>query len=299
MNNKWELQCYDDLAKNFFATKPKEVDGIANASTQYYKQWMLKKIFSRFEFKNIPESWEMDYLLEGIFIDGILCVCDTELGVLPLKCSVTGINVFNHPTQCQIGNPILGSFTKDIDEDCILIKLQYNFQGCGWMLNRYGALLAMCDSATAVNLMNSKVTFIGLASSKAQAESMKKMYDDISCGKPAVFVKGDNINAESFFFNNVKQNFIADDVQLLKRKIINEFLSDIGINNTNLDKRERLTDDEVAANNDEVLFSIEHWLKNLKEGFTKVNKMFNLNIEVSLKDYSEKGVEDNDTSELD
>lgn len=154
----------------------------------------------------------------------------------------------------------------------------------------------MCDSATAVNLMNSKVTFIGLASSKAQSESMKKMYDDISCGKPAVFVKGDNINSESFFFNNAKQNFIADDVQLLKRKIINEFLSDIGINNTNLDKRERLTDDEVTANNEEVLFSVIHWLESLQGSFKKVNEMFNLNIEVKLKNLDGGG--NNESAEL-
>lgn len=285
-NTKWELAGYDDLARNFFAAKPKEVDGLANTSAFYYRQWMLKKIFSRFEILNIPKSWEFDYLLENIFINGMVCICDTSLGVLPLQCGVTGINVFNHPTECQIANPILGSFTKKIDEDCVLVKLQYDFKGCGWMLDRYAALLSMCDSATAVNLMNSKVTFIGLASSKAQAASMQKMYDEIACGKPAVFVKGDNINSENFFFNNVKNSFVADDIQLLKRKIINEFLSDIGINNTNLDKRERLTDDEVSANNEEVLYSVQHWLENLKEGFDKVNKMFNLNIEVKLKDLS-------------
>lgn len=75
----------------------------------------------------------MDYLLENIFINGMVCVCDTELGVLPLQCGVTGINVFNHPTECQIANPILGSFTKKIDEDCVLVKLQYDFRdadGC-------------------------------------------------------------------------------------------------------------------------------------------------------------------------
>lgn len=292
MNNaKWEYVGYEDLASNFFAAKPKEVDAIANTSAQYYRQWMLKKIFSRFEILNVPDNWEMDYLLENIFINGFVCICDTTMGVIPLNCGVTGINVFNHPTECMINNPILGSFTKKIDDDCILVKLQYNFKGCTTMLDRYAALLAMCDSSVAVNLMNSKVAFIGLASSKAQSESMKKMYDDISCGKPAVYVKGDNINSESFFFNNVKQNFIADDVQLLKRKIINEFLSDIGINNTNLDKRERLTDDEVDANNEEVLFSITHWYENLKEGFTKVNKMFNLNIEIKIKDLS-GGVKD-------
>ena len=85
-----------------------------------------------------------------------------------------------------------------------------------------------------------------------------------------------------------KQNFIADDVQLLKRKILNEFLTDIGINNTNLDKRERLTNDEVNANNDEVLANIYHWYDNISDGISKVNDMFGLNLTLSIRDYGRK-----------
>ena len=86
-----------------------------------------------------------------------------------------------------------------------------------------------------------------------------------------------------------KQNFIADDIQLLKRKIINEYLTDIGINNTNLEKRERLTDDEVNANNDEVLANIQHWYDNISEGIKRVNEHYSLNISCKIRDYGGRG----------
>jgi hypothetical protein len=92
-----------------------------------------------------------------------------------------------------------------------------------------------------------------------------------------------------------KENFIAEDVQILKRKLINEFLTEIGINNTNQDKRERLTDDEVNANNDEVLANIQHWYDNLSEGIDKANKMFNLGLSVKVREFG--GIKDVDTSE--
>lgn len=277
---------FSDLLNNFFARKPKDVDGVANTSSLYYREWLLKKILSRIEFKNIPTFWDADYFLEVLFLEGRVCVTDTAMGILPFKCGLTGIGVFEQPTTCVIANPVLGNFERIIDVDCALLRLQYNYQGAGWLINRYSTLLAMCDSAVSINLMNSKSAFIFKAASKAQAETIKKMYDEITMGRPAVFV-GENgaINSENVFNIPVKQNFVADDIQLLKRKIINEFLTDIGINNTNLEKRERLTDDEVNANNDEVIANIQHWMDNLQEGITRINKLYNLNMSVELRKF--------------
>lgn len=289
---------FQDLIHQFFAKKPKDVDGVANTSNLYYRDYLLKKILSRFEFGNLPTFWDTDYFLEVLFLEGKVCITDTAMGILPFKCGTTGIGVFEQPTECIIANPVLGSFRRTIDVDCALLKLQYNYQGLGWMINRYSTLLAMCDSGIAVNLMNSKAAYIFKAGSKAQAETIKKMYDDITCGQPAVFV-GENgaLNQENVFRMPVKENFVADDIQILKRKILNEFLTEIGINNTNLDKRERLTDDEVNANNDEVTANIQHWYDNISDGINRANKLYNLGITVKVREFG--GIKDVDTSEPD
>lgn len=296
--DRWEKIPYSDLVRNFFARKPKDVSGIANTSAMYYRQWMLKKLFGRFEFSGIPDTWDMDYMLTALFIDGLFCITDTDMGVLPLQCGVTGVNVFNHPTEAIIANPVLGNLRRIIDEDCAIVKLQFDYRGVGYMLDRYSVLLSMCDSAISVNLLNSKVTFIGLASSKAQSESMKKMYDMISMGEPAVFVNEDAINQEKFFFNNVKQNFVAEDVQILKRKIVNEFLSEIGINNANLDKRERLNAEEVNANNEEMYCNVEHWLENIAEGLDSANRLYDMGLGVKLKDFGREARTDYESEKL-
>jgi len=288
---------FSDLVHQFFAKKPKDVDGVANTSNIYYRDYLLKKVLSRFEFSGLPSYWDMDYFLEVLFLEGKVCITDTAMGVLPFKCGLTGIGIFEQPTECQIANPVLGSFRRTIDVDCALLKLQYNYSGIGWMLNRYSTMLSMCDSGIAVNLMNSKAAYVFKAASKAQAETMKKMYDDITQGKPAVFV-GENgaLNQENVYNLPVRENFVADDIQILKRKIVNEFLTEIGINNTNLDKRERLTDDEVNANNDEVYANIQHWLDNISEGIKKANLMFNLDMSVKIREYG--GIKDVYTSEF-
>lgn len=289
MSNKNKNVPFNDLLRQFFARKPSDVDGVANTSAMYYRGKLFRLIIQRFLFEDIPDKWELDYFLEHLFIDGVITVTDTSAGILALKCGLTGIGIYDNPTEVIIANPVLGNLRRVIGEDCEIIRLQYNYHGITQILDRYSALLAMCDSAISVNLMNTKVPYIFGATDKTQAATYQAMYDDVAMGKPAVFTSTNALGnmKENMFIMPAKQNFIADDVQLLKRKILNEFLTDIGINNTNLDKRERLTDDEVNANNDEVLANIYHWYDNISDGIKRVNAHYNLNIKVSMRDYKE------------
>lgn len=280
---------FEDLKRLFLREEPKSVHGEFTWANTYYWQWGLKKILSRFELENMPDQWDVNYFWSHLFLDGVVAILDTELGIIPLRCGYTGINVWDRPTDIVIANHILGNFNRKIGKDGALIHLQYDYQGISPILQRFSTLLAMCDSAISVNLMNSKVAFIGFVDDQAQAKTMEKMYDEISGGKPAVFVRKNQITSENFMFNNVRQSFIADDVMLLRRKIVNDFLSDIGINNANLDKRERLNEQEVNANNEEVRFNVLNWLDTIQEGLDVANKLYNLNLSVKLREVTTGG----------
>lgn len=264
-----------------------------------YTEWCLKKLFGAFEFSGIPETWDYDYLLTHLFIDGYIAITDTAIGVIPLRCGVTGINVFDHPTTAIFANPVLGNFERELFGEnratsCALVKLQYDYNGVMPIVERYAELLAMCDNSIAVNLRNSKVAFIGFVSSKQQAATVQKMYEDIDSGKPAVYVKhGDGLTSDDIYYNHVKETYIANDVQLLKQSIKNDFLTEVGLNNANTDKRERLIVDEVNANNDEVQANVQHWLDNIREGLTRANTLFGLNLSVKLRKFDGGGENDN------
>ena len=273
----------NDMLREYFSIRPKDVD--PNSTTYYYYMDMLfRKAMSIYIIEDMPENWDHDYFMSILLSQGVICVTDTALGIIPLRCGLSGVNVYNHPTTAIIANPVLGNLERTIDEDCTIIKMSHTYRSDIMPIcDRYATLLAQCDSSISVNLQNSKVTFIALASSKQVAQSMRAMYDKISAGEPAVFVKGDQINGDNILYNHVKENFIASDVQILKRKLMSEFLTEIGVNNTNTDKRERLTDDEVQANNGEVQLNAGYWFDNIKEGIEQTNKMFGLGLSVKLK----------------
>lgn len=275
------------MLRRYFNLEPIDVEGLNNASVVYYTGECIKKLFGVYHFENVPDGWDIDYMKERVFLDGLMCITDTTLGVLPLQTGVSGINVFNHPTKCIIANPVLGSFERTIDVDCALVKLQFNFGNVWPIINRYATLLSMCDSAIAVNLMNTKAAAIFGADTKAEAETYKRMYDKIALGEPAVFV-GESIAkklGDRLLFNRVKEQYVADDVEDLKQRIMDDFLSDIGINNANTDKRERLNTYEVVSNTQEVRSGAEHWLEDVNEGLKVANRLYGLNLRMIRKEF--------------
>lgn len=274
---------YQDLVREFYKDEPKDVDGVFNTSSMHYRRKLYKLVYSMFKM-GMPKEWNRKYFYRVLFQEGMIGITDTALGVIPLRVAYTGLDVWDMPTTMMFANHILGNFEKTIDVNGVLITMDSDFGSMEPIVQKYATLLAMCDSSIAVNLMNSKVAFIGLADSKVAAESLRKIYDQLSAGNPAVFMK--RSDEVEFYFNNVSNTFVADKIQLLKRTFINEFLTDIGINNINSDKKERQITDEVNANNMELEAMITDMYENIKEGFDKANAMFpglNLSIEWRFK----------------
>ena len=277
---------YWESIKRSLGIKPSVVQGQFTAQTEYYT-WKLVNIVKGIFEVECDDYIDKDYVLDNLIIPGYFIVTDTKVGVVPLRCSLTGYNVFNRPTEAVYANAVIGSGRRILGEDAVLISIHGSGFRRGIMptIYNYAQKLASCDAAIDVNLINSKASHIFGAKNKREADSIKKMYDEISEGKPAVFLQEDIANkiATGFFKTDVKQNFVADAIQIEKRKIMEEFLTEIGINNANTDKRERLNADEVNSNNLELLADTQYWYNNIKDGCDKVHKMFpNFKFEITM-----------------
>ena len=289
---------YYDLISNFLTPSPKVVEGLNNSSYLYYISQLHLKLFSIFNFENFPTSWNLDYFRNVLFSTGYIGIFNTTAGVLPLLTGYEGINVYNFPTKLNTANPVLGNVSGTIGETCELVYFNYvngAFLSVQPLITRYATLLASCDGSISTSLINSRIAHIFYANTDAELKTYQRIYDDISKGKPAVFLKKTNSDFEvqtSNEFINVKNTYIANDIILTKRSIMNEFLTEIGINNFNSSKRERLITDEVNANNYETKSVVSLWVDTLNACFSKVNSLFDLNIKVTLKSFKEGGEDD-------
>lgn len=276
-----------DLIARYKGVNPKSVIGMEVLSTQHYVDTLLKKVYGVFTIENMPDKWEYDYVLSHLFIDGIVGITDTSVGVVPLKCSFYGkLNIYDRMTQLIFTIPALGdSFTRTIYEDTMYLHINGDFRGCMDLVNKYAVLLAMCDASININLLNSRVAFIGEAANQSQAKVLQKLYTNISKGDPCVVYRNaDSQHGMSWYWNNVKNTYVANDILDTKRRIMAEFLTEIGIKVSNTEKKERLISDEANSQTEEKNNAIYIWKKNLEDDITIINKLFGLSLKLVVND---------------
>lgn len=258
---------------------------------RYFTKYLLQKAMSVFEW-DLPETWNKDYFLYVLYCWGYVAVINTDkFGVIPQGCGLKGYDVFYAPTRAVIANPLLsGILEPRIGTQCELLKLQPDFSGILDLVGHYAEQMALASQSVSVNLLNSKLSYVFTAKTKALAESLKKMYDQIASGEPAVVIDSRLKNAADgeetwkAFEQNVGGNYIVTNLLADLRKIEAMFDTEIGIPNANTDKRERLIQDEVNANNIETYSKCAMWLENLQDACKRVNDMFGLSISVRWRE---------------
>lgn len=263
---------------------------------RYFTKYLLQKAMSVFEW-DLPETWNKDYFLYVLYCWGYVAVVNTDkFGVIPQGCGLKGYDVFYAPTHAVIANPLLsGILEPRIGTQCELLKLQPDFSGILDLVGHYAEQMALASQSVSVNLLNSKLSYVFTAKTKALAESLKKMYDQIASGEPAVVIDSRLKNAADgeetwkSFEQNVGGNYIVTNLLADLRKIEAMFDTEIGIPNANTDKRERLIQDEVNANNIETYSKCAMWLENLQDACKRVNDMFGLSIAVRWRKIPEMG----------
>lgn len=254
---------------------------------RYYVKYLFQKIVSIFDFKNLPEYWAKNYFTYVLLGYGYIAIFDDkEYGVIPQQCTISdNISLFYQPKQVTISNPVLNFKVLEIGKECELIKLMPDYSNPMDLVTTYADLLAVAMETTAVNLMNSKASFIFFAENQAVADTYKALYDEISSGKPFSVISKDLKNEDGsnnwdFFTQNVGQNYITDRILNDMKTIEDQFNTKIGIPNANTQKRERLINSEVLANDIDTQALIKVWLETMRDDIAKVNNKYNLNIEV-------------------
>ena len=254
------------------------------------RRYLFQRVFAVYDFNGIPNTWDKDYFRYVLFVFGFEAIVKTDkFGVIPQYCTLDGRrNVFMQPSRVLIANPLIrGNVNPAIGSECALIKMQPNYSGIWDLVSYYASMMAVTLETAAINTWNSKFSWVFAGDNKAEAETMKKMFDQIG-NQPAVFVSRNMFDEEGnpkwqMFNQNVRENFIGLDLQEAFTKWNNQFDTFIGIENANYEKSERLNVDEVNANNGETRALCAVWRDCINEGLQTANKLFDLNLSVKLR----------------
>lgn len=272
---------YEEINAQVSQNSPNTIHCRNTALARYFSRYLFQQALSVYKW-TLPESWDRDFFLRVLYGWGFVIIIKTpRFGVIPQPATLGGLNIYYQPRYAMVTNPALEGWLHRqlvIGEDCSIIKLQPDYGGILDLVGHYADQMALASEAISVNLLNSKLSYVLFADNKATGETLKKLYDRIASGEPAVVTDTSLMDsgAELWrgFQQNVGQNYIVTDILDNIRSIEEEFLSAIGINNANTGKRERLVTDEVNANNQEIRCRAELWLEELQDCCEKTKKMF-------------------------
>jgi len=272
-----------DSWKDATAIKPKEVNTLA-IRTGFYREY-LWRVFLGSVHVECPDNWNIDYVRRALFLGGAFCVTKWQGVVIPAAFNVTQRNVWHYPLQIQSRDQVdFGYRTPGTDAEIIYLNDSYNGTtyalGVSDTIDVFAEKLADADGAIDINLLNSRAAFIFQADNQQEASTLKALFTKIMSGDPAVFWRKTKRTTPSedntlpITTLPIKQNYVADLIQQEKRAILNEFMTMIGVNNSNTEKKERLLMDEINANNQEISASVLLWQDNVNRCLNKARAMF-------------------------
>lgn len=270
---------YDHINAATSQVNPSVMHASNNALSWYFGRYLTQKAIAVFDWK-LPETWGRDYMLYALYLFGHVAMVETkEYGIIPQACTLSGYDVFYRPTRVLIGNPLIREKEYKLHNDAELLKLTPDYGGIYDKIQYYASMMSLIAEDAGVNLFNSKLSYVFAATSKSSAESLKRMFDDIASGQPAVFADrklyhDDGTPAWETFQQNVAQNYITGDLLQDLRRIENDFCTDVGIPNTNTQKAERMVVDEVNANNIETSATAELWLDTMHRCIDDIERTF-------------------------
>ena len=268
-----------------------------NSEVFWYNFNRLKlKAISMFEWVNLPKEIDERYLELMLCQNGYVCFFKDQLvpdvdTYFALQCTLGGrFNVYNIPTVYQIYTAS-GYNTRRTAEDSVIIYNNLLHTPTVPLLMYHAYNIANVERTIEINLNQLKRPYIFLVPEN-QRFTFIKLINDIKNNQDVIIgnkdLNLDNLNP----INTITPNNTLD-LYTLKKRYYNEALTDMGINNLNVDKKERLVSDEVSSNDEDVLINRNSMLYARKMACKQINDMFGLNIDVKFRnDFMEEQKED-------
>lgn len=299
-------------------TQPTDVKGASNIKNCYHSNYLMHKIFSCFDidldYKNT--RWPLNFFRFTALIHGNVAAFKKEEGIWilapfttvhrdvyfnPIRIKIAAMNYDYYDGKVSYDSDMLVK-EYEVGEDAFIFKAFDDYRGFADLIINTSSTLANLDKAVNIAAMNNNVNFLAYARSQAEADNIKLAYAQATAGEPLVVVSKDYEPEEgkdllSSFASSYPANML-DKLLTARRTVMNNFLTEIGINNANVDKKERLNSMEVNSNSEEVSANVTVVYKNLKDAFDAFNEKTNINLKIDLHfNYEEKDIVVNDILE--
>ena len=244
---------------------------------------MLNKSLTMFEWKNLPETLPAVEIEKQLQTNGYSIIAKVEGNVYAFQGGFSGQDPYNQPTKAIVNNPSLnynGTFT--INDDCVIIKNDDMQQGLIHIYNKYGTLLIENQITMLMTDYNYRMPFTISSKDDSTTQSAREYLQKVIDGSLGVIGEAKLFDALKVTPTNNKGVNSFADLYGYQQFIEAQLNNTIGLATNNNMKRERLTTNEIEVNKNASYPLIDNMLRNRKQAVEKINKMFNLDIDVEF-----------------
>lgn len=244
---------------------------------------MLNKSLTMFEWKNLPDTLPAVEIEKQLQTNGYSIIAKVQGNIYAFQGGFSGQDPYNQPTKANVNNPSLkynGTFT--INEDCVIIKNDDMQQGLIHIYNKYGTLLIENQITMLMTDYNYRIPFTISSKDDTTTQSAREYLQKVIDGSLGVIGEAKLFDALKVTPTNNKGVNSFADLYGYQQFIEAQLNNTIGLATNNNMKRERLTTNEIEVNKNASYPLIDNMLRNRKQAVEKINKMFDLDIDVEF-----------------
>ena len=244
---------------------------------------MLNKSLTMFEWKNLPDTLPAVEIEKQLQTNGYSIIAKVQGNIYAFQGGFSGQDPYNQPTTAIVNNPSLkynGTFT--INENCVIIKNDDMQQGLIHIYNKYGTLLIENQITMLMTDYNYRMPFTISSKDDTTTQSAREYLQKIIDGSLGVIGEAKLFDALKVTPTNNKGVNSFADLYGYQQFIEAQLNNTIGLATNNNMKRERLTTNEIEVNKNASYPLIDNMLRNRKQAVEKINKMFDLDIDVEF-----------------
>ena len=244
---------------------------------------MLNKSLTMFEWKNLPDTLPAVEIEKQLQTNGYSIIAKVQGNIYAFQGGFSGQDPYNQPTTAIVNNPSLkynGTFT--INEDCVIIKNDDMQQGLIHIYNKYGTLLIENQITMLMTDYNYRMPFTISSKDDSTTQSAREYLQKVIDGSLGVIGEAKLFDALKVTPTNNKGVNSFADLYGYQQFIEAQLNNTIGLATNNNMKRERLTTNEIEVNKNASYPLIDNMLRNRKQAVEKINKMFDLDIDVEF-----------------
>ena len=282
-----------------------------------YLRRMERICLSMFEWVNLPSSMDSRFLEKSLFYNGsAVLLKDENYGFINVNCADGGyLNIYGLPTklncyshQYQSERVVYSGLVdgEDQSNQCILVKNNWERIPTIQTIQLFAYRLYLAQRSCDVNIMAQRTPVMILGTEK-QKLTLENLYNKYDGNQPFIFGDKDIISPDMLKSINTQAPVVFDKITEYKKEIWNEFLTFIGVNNIDVEKKERLISGESSSNNEIINLNLQSYLAPRKEACKQFNELFGTNIDVRIRsdlfnvikqeesiitDYNQNGIED-------